>query len=84
MSRIETTERAIRRFIERLGGPEGLAVCYEAGPGGFALPGVLVGDIVGRGWLCALSSPSGYWQCAIYGSVCRAALMLEAYFPGDD
>lgn len=37
VSRIETTERAIRRFIDRLGGPEGLAVCYEAGPGGFAL-----------------------------------------------
>ena len=37
MSRIETTERAIRRFIDRLGGPQGLAVCYEAGPGGFAL-----------------------------------------------
>ena len=35
--RIETTERAIRRFIDRLGGPTGLAVCYEAGPGGFAL-----------------------------------------------
>jgi transposase len=35
--RIETTEKAIRRFIERLGGPGGLAVCYEAGPGGFAL-----------------------------------------------
>ena len=35
--RIETTERAIRRFIDRLGGPEGLAVCYEAGPGGFGL-----------------------------------------------
>jgi len=35
--RIETTERAIRRFIDRLGGPRGLAVCYEAGPGGFAL-----------------------------------------------
>jgi transposase len=34
---IETTRVAIRRFIERLGGPEGLAVCYEAGPGGFAL-----------------------------------------------
>jgi hypothetical protein len=31
--RIETTERAIRRFIDRLGGPQGLAVCYEAGPG---------------------------------------------------
>ena len=30
-------ERAIRRFIEKLGGPEGLSVCYEAGPGGFAL-----------------------------------------------
>jgi hypothetical protein len=35
--RIETTEKAIRRLIERLGGPEGLAVCYEAGPGGFDL-----------------------------------------------
>ena len=37
MCRIETTEKAIRRFIDKLGGPEGLAVCYEAGPGGFAL-----------------------------------------------
>lgn len=37
VSRIETTERAIRRFIAKQGGPEGLSVCYEAGPGGFAL-----------------------------------------------
>jgi transposase len=37
VQRIETTERAVRRLIERLGGPEGLAVCYEAGPGGFDL-----------------------------------------------
>ncbi len=37
VSRIETTEKAIRRLIKSLGGPEGLAVCYEAGPGGFAL-----------------------------------------------
>jgi len=35
--RIETTDKAIRRFIEKLGGPAGLSVCYEAGPGGFAL-----------------------------------------------
>jgi transposase len=35
--RIETTERAIRRFIDKLSGPQGLTVCYEAGPGGFAL-----------------------------------------------
>jgi transposase len=35
--RIETTERAIRRFVDKLDGPEGLSVCYEAGPGGFAL-----------------------------------------------
>ena len=28
---IENTPRAIRRLIDRLGGPEGLAVCYEAG-----------------------------------------------------
>jgi transposase len=34
---LENTERAVRRFIGRLGGPEGLAVAYEAGPGGFAL-----------------------------------------------
>lgn len=31
LHRVETTERAIRRFIDKLGGPEGLAVCYEAG-----------------------------------------------------
>ncbi len=37
LHRIETTERAIRRFIDRVGGPEGLAVAYEAGPGGFDL-----------------------------------------------
>ena len=37
LHRIETTEKAIRRFIDRLGGPENLAVCYEAGPGGFDL-----------------------------------------------
>jgi transposase len=35
--RIESTERAIRRFLDRLGDPQGLAVCYEAGPGGFDL-----------------------------------------------
>ena len=37
VQQIETTRVAIRRFIDRLGGPEGLAVCYEAGPGGFDL-----------------------------------------------
>ena len=37
VERLENTERAVRRFIGRLGGPDGLAVAYEAGPGGFAL-----------------------------------------------
>src|SRR3954469_11413683 len=37
VERIESTEKAIRRFVERLGGPDGLAGAYEAGPGGFAL-----------------------------------------------
>ena len=37
VSRIETTDKAIRRFSQSLGGAEGLAVSYEAGPGGFAL-----------------------------------------------
>lgn len=41
VAQIETTRAAIRRFIERLGGPKGLAVCYEAGPGGFDLLRVL-------------------------------------------
>ena len=49
--RIETTEKAIRRCIDRLGGPDGLAVRSEAGPGGFALWRLLsaigvAGDIV--------------------------------------
>lgn len=35
--RIETTEKAVRRFVDRLDGPAGLAVCYEAGACGFAL-----------------------------------------------
>jgi transposase len=35
--RIETTEKAIRRFVGRLGGPDGLAMASEAGPGGFDL-----------------------------------------------
>jgi transposase len=35
--RLENTERAICRFVEKLGGPEGLAVAYEAGPGGYEL-----------------------------------------------
>lgn len=34
---IENTPRAIRRLIDRLGGPQGLAVCYEAGPVGWQL-----------------------------------------------
>jgi transposase len=34
---IENTPRAIRRLIARLGGPDGLAVCYEAGPVGWQL-----------------------------------------------
>ena len=41
VQQIETTRVAVRRFIDRLGGPEGLAVCYEAGPGGFDLLRVL-------------------------------------------
>jgi hypothetical protein len=39
VQQIETTRAAIRRFIERLGGPDGLAVCYEAGPAGLTCSG---------------------------------------------
>ncbi len=54
VSRIETTAKAIRRFIDRLGGPEGLAVCYEAGPGGFALWRLLTS----MGVACDVVAPS--------------------------
>jgi transposase len=33
---IPNTERALRGLVRRLGGPEGLVVCYEAGPCGYA------------------------------------------------
>lgn len=55
--RIETTERAIRRFIERLGGPQGLALCYEAGPGGFDLLRLLSGMGVACDWSLPRWSP---------------------------
>jgi transposase len=54
ISRIETTEKAIRRFITKLGGPDGLAVSYEAGPGGFALHRLLTS----MGVACDVIAPS--------------------------
>lgn len=54
VQRIETTERAIRRFVDRLGGREGLAVCYEAGPGGFDLYRLLTS----MGVACDVVAPS--------------------------
>jgi transposase len=54
VQRIETTEKAIRRFVEKLGGPKGLAVCYEAGPGGFELYRLLTRLGVG----CDVVAPS--------------------------
>jgi transposase len=54
VERIENTEKAVRRFIGRLGGPEGLAVAYEAGPGGFALFRLLSG----LGVACDIIAPS--------------------------
>jgi transposase len=54
VQRIENSERAIRRLIGRLGGPEGLAVAYEAGPCGYDLLRLL-----GRlGVACDVIAPS--------------------------
>jgi transposase len=47
-------QRAVRRFIEKLGGPEGLAVCYEAGPGGYQLHRLLTRP----GVACDVIAPS--------------------------
>jgi len=35
LEEIPNTERALRGLVKRLGGPEGLVVCYEAGPCGY-------------------------------------------------
>jgi hypothetical protein len=39
VAQLENTERAVRRFIARLGGPEGLALAYEAGPAAMTCSG---------------------------------------------
>jgi transposase len=54
VARVENSERAIRRFIGRLGGPDGLAVAYEAGPGGYELHRLLTA----MGVACDVIAPS--------------------------
>jgi transposase len=54
VTRLENTERAIRRFIDRLGAAERLAVAYEAGPGGYELHRLLSG----MGVACDVIAPS--------------------------
>lgn len=54
VARLENTERAIRRFIARLGGAERLAVAYEAGPGGYQLHRLLSA----MGVACDVIAPS--------------------------
>ena len=51
---LEHSEKAIRRLLRRLGGPQGLAVCYEAGPCGYALYRLLVS----MGVACDIVAPS--------------------------
>ena len=50
----ENTERAIRRFLGRLGDAAGLAVCYEAGPCGYDLYRLLTR----AGIACDIIAPS--------------------------
>jgi transposase len=51
---IENTAKALRRLVGRLGGAEGLAVCYEAGPVGWQLKRLLDG----LGVACDVIAPS--------------------------
>ncbi len=44
----------MRWFVDKLGGPAGLSVCYETGPGGFALWRLLTRIGVG----CDVVAPS--------------------------
>lgn len=58
LHRIENTERAICRFIGRLGGPDGLAVSYEAGPCGFDLLRLL--SRLGVAWSPLIATPADW------------------------
>jgi transposase len=51
---IANSERALRRLVRRLGGPEGLVVCYEGGPCGYA-PCRLLSEM---GVACDVVAPS--------------------------
>lgn len=51
---LEHSEKAIRRFLRRLGDPRRLAVCYEAGPCGYELYRLLVS----LGVACDIVAPS--------------------------
>jgi hypothetical protein len=42
--RLENTERAVRRFVERLGGPDRLAVYYQAGRAAMSFTGCCRGS----------------------------------------
>ena len=54
VTRLENTDRAIRRFVGRLGDPKRLAVAYEAGPCGYELFRLLTG----MGVACDVIAPS--------------------------
>lgn len=51
---LEHSEKAVRRFLKRLGGLGGLAVCYEAGPCGYELYRLLAS----MGVACDIVAPS--------------------------
>jgi len=51
---LEHSEKALRRLVKRLGGPRGLAVCYEAGPCGYELYRLLASI----GVACDIVAPS--------------------------
>jgi transposase len=54
VTRVENSERAVRRFIDRLGDRQRLAVAYEAGPCGYDLFRLLAG----MGVACDVIAPS--------------------------
>jgi transposase len=54
LAQLENSEKAIRRLVGRLGGPERLAVCYEAGPCGYGLYRLLASI----GVACDIVAPS--------------------------
>ena len=79
---IANREESIRKFIRKLGPPEQLRACYEAGPTGF----VLYWQLVQMGIECAVVAPGSEeaWRLGEDGSKRRVEAGTQSSFRRSD